>query len=326
MKRAYITHATEKYLNVAHNLATSIRAFSDIPVVVYCVDVKQKDTYIFQNIENVFTEILELNLDKPDNFPSSPTGNFYVDRHDGRNFNVLSAKILAMKHALESGWDEVCYLDSDCIATPIVDELFDWSSNIINYPIGTKGIHDYMIIFEENSYMGNPFEGCWPEMDYTLTLEWPLMQFMGMSPTDRGIYRTTGIMLMNQNCLEFINIWWDLCNILPKITNIKKIAPFQEETVYNVLYWKWGNSGFPLCYINIDNGLETVKDFYNRKMDGSYLVNYDDNDFTTHFYKIPDDKRDVKVLHGEKMTLEVNKMLYYLKELNYNGYFENNQN
>ena len=61
-------------------------------------------------------------------------------------------------------------------------------------------------------------------------------------------------------------------------------------------------------------------------MDGSYLVNYDDNDFTTHFYKIPDDKRDVKVLHGEKMTLEVNKMLYYLKELNYNGYFENNQN
>ena len=78
-------------------------------------------------------------------------------------------------------------------------------------------------------------------MDFTQTLEWPLMQFMGMSPTDRGIYRTTGIMLMNQNCLDFIKIWWDLCNILPKISNIKKIAPFQEETIYNALYWKWGN-------------------------------------------------------------------------------------
>ena len=65
MKRAYITHATEKYLTVAHNLATSIRSFSDIPVVVYCVDAEQKDTYMFRNIENVFTEILELNLDKP---------------------------------------------------------------------------------------------------------------------------------------------------------------------------------------------------------------------------------------------------------------------
>jgi hypothetical protein len=169
----------------------------------------------------------------------------------------------------------------------LVDELFDWASNITNFPIGTKGIHDYMIIFEGGSYMGNPFEGCYPAMDYTQTLEWPLMQFMGMPPQDRGIYRTTGIMLMNQKCLDFINIWWDLCKILPKISNIKKIAPFQEETIYNALYWKWGDVGFPLCYVNLDNGLETVKDFYTRDTDGSYLVNYDENDFTKHFYKIP---------------------------------------
>jgi hypothetical protein len=101
MKKVYITHATEKYLSVAHNLATSIRAFSDIPIVIYCIDVKQKDTYMFQNIENVFTEILELNLDKPTDFPLTQTGNFYVPRHDTRSFDVLSAKVLALKHALE---------------------------------------------------------------------------------------------------------------------------------------------------------------------------------------------------------------------------------
>jgi hypothetical protein len=54
------------------------------------------------------------------------------------------------------------------------------------------------------------------------------------------------------------------------------------------------------------------------------LVNYDENDFTKHFYKIPDDKRDVKVLHGEKTTSEMNKIVYFLKEINYNGYFEKN--
>ena len=43
-KKAFITHATEKYLSVAHNLATSIRAFSDIPVIVYCIDVQKKVT------------------------------------------------------------------------------------------------------------------------------------------------------------------------------------------------------------------------------------------------------------------------------------------
>ncbi len=324
MKRVFITHATEKYLSVAHNLATSIREFSDIPIVVYSIDVDKKDTYIFQSIENVYIEILNLNLDKPTEFPSSPTGNFYVNRHDSRSFNVLSAKVLAMKHALESGWEEVCYLDSDCIATPIVDELFTWTSRITNFPIGTKGIHDFMIIFENGITMGNPYEDCYPDIDYTKALEWPLMEFMGMSTSDRGIYRTTGIMLMNQSCLEFINIWWDLCRVLPKITNIKKIAPFQEETIYNVLSWKWGNIGFPLCYVNLDNGLSTVKDFYTVERNSNSLVNYDEEDFTKHFYKIPDDKRDVKVLHGEKITSEMNKIVYYLKQIKYAGYFESN--
>ena len=324
MKKVFITHATEKYLPVAHNLVTSLRTFSEIPIVIYCVDVQLKDTYIFQNIENVYTEILTLNVDKPDNFPLSPTGNFYVDRHDARSFNVLSAKVLAMKHALESGWDEVCYLDSDCIATPLVDELFDWSSNVTNFPIATKGIHDYMILFENGETMGNPFEGCYPDMDMTKTLEWPLMKFMGMLPSDRGVYRTTGIMLMNQNCLEFINIWWDLCKVLPKITNIKKIAPFQEETVYNVLYWKWGDSGFPLCYVNLDKGFETVKDIYTGDNEIGYLVNYVEEDPLTHFYMIPEEKRNIKVLHGEKTTTEMKKIVYYLNQIKYNGYFENN--
>jgi hypothetical protein len=129
-------------------------------------------------------------------------------------------------------------------------------------------------------------------------------------------------MLMNQNCLDFVNTWWDLCKILPKITNIKKIAPFQEETVYNVLSWKKGTDGFPLCYINLDAGLTTVKDFYTIDRETGSFVNYQDNDYTKHFYKIPDDKRDVKVLHGEKTTSEMNKILYFLKEINYNGYFE----
>ena len=54
-----------------------------------------------------------------------------------------------MQKALEEGWEEVCYLDSDCIATPIVDELFDWSTNITNYPLATEGIHQY-VMFTEN--------------------------------------------------------------------------------------------------------------------------------------------------------------------------------
>lgn len=326
MTRAYITHATKNYLNVAHNLAKSIREFSDIPLVVYCIDVDKKDTYIFQDILDVYVEILNLNLDAPENVILTSTENFYVDRFSIKSFNVLSVKVLAMKHALESGWDEVCYLDSDCIATPIVDELFNWSNLITDYPIATKGVHEYMIRVDNSIQHGNPFLNRWPEPEIELTLEWPLMRFMGMSTDQRGTYRTTTTILMNQNCREFITLWWDFCKILPKLTNILEIAPYQEETIYNVLSWKKTNVGFPLSYINLNNGLETVKDFYTVERKLNHFVNYVDNDLSTHFYKIPEDKRNVKVLHGEKSTSEVNKILYYLKELKNNGYFENNKN
>lgn len=324
MERAYITHANKKYLQVAHNLVKSIREFSDISVVVYCIDVDVKDTYIFQNIPNVYTEIFQLDIEQPDFYPLAPSGNFYVPRHDARSFNILSAKVLAMKHALESGWEQICYLDSDCIATPIVDELFDWIDLVEDYPIGTNGIHEYMTIFEDEIARGNPFEGCWPLVDNTKCLEWPLMNFMGMKPEQRGVYRTTGIMLMNDKCGDFLNLWWDLCKLLPKLVDIKYVAPFQEETVYNALLWKKGNVGFPLCYVNLDNGVETVKDLYTSEHKEGGFVNYVDGDFTKHFYKIPDDKRNIKVLHGEKLTTEMNKIVYFLKELQYNGYFDNN--
>ena len=80
----------------------------------------------------------------------------------------------------------------------------------------------------------------------------------------------------------------------------------------------------PIIYINLNNGLETVKDFYTVERKLNHIVNYIDNDLSTHFYKIPEDKKNVKVLHGEKSTLEVDKIVYYLKELNENGYFKNN--
>ena len=79
-----------------------------------------------------------------------------------------------------------------------------------------------------------------------------------------------------------------------------------------------------MCYINLDNGVETVKDFYNNDHKEGGFVNYNDEDFTKHFYKIPEDKRNVKVLHGEKLTTEMKKITYFLKELEYNGYFEKN--
>jgi hypothetical protein len=325
MNKTYITHVTRDYLEVALNLAKSVRLFSEIPLLVYCINLEESDRKRFDGIENVHTRNIELDIEEAnsDDYGVNESGNFYINRGSSRIYKILCAKTMAMEMALEEGFEEVCYLDSDCTATPLVDELFDWSDIITDYPIATHGIHEYMIIIENGIQHGNPFAGdTWPVVDNKYCLEWPLMSFLEVDENQRGSYRTTGIMLMNQNCLPFIKTWRELCFILPKLVNLRKYTPFHEETVYNVLSWKKTNVGFPLCYINLGEGLETVKHLYLEGEEG--YQSWDENDGSKRFYKIPDDKRNIKVLHGEKRTSEVDLILDYLSALKQNGYFQNN--
>lgn len=316
MKKTYITHVTRDYLEVALNLAKSIRSFSNLPLIVYCIDLEEESMSILEEIENVFVRPIDLDLEKSTSvdYLSTDSGNFYVNRSSSRIFSILSSKTVAMEMALEEGWEEVCYLDSDCLATPLVDELFDWSNIITDYPIATEGIYEYMIWTERGVQRGNPFEFSWPVPDNKLSLEWPLMNFLGMDENQRGTYRTTGIMLMNQRCLPFIKTWKELCQILSKLVDLKYYAAYHEETVYNVLSWKKTNEGFPLCYINLGEGLETVKHFYSVEAKEGTL-RWSDEDSSQNFYMIPEDKRNVKVLHGEKRSSEVDSILNYLKKI-----------
>jgi len=311
MKKTYITHVTRDYLDVAINLAKSIELFSKIPLVVYCIGLEDSDKEKFNIFKNVELRNIELDIkSNDDDYVTNSSGNFYINRNSTRIYQILCAKTIAMEMALEEGFDEVCYLDSDCLATPFVDELFDWTNNISDFPIATEGIHEYMIIIENGIQKGNPFIN-WPIADNTYSLEWPLMNFMQMKPEERGRYRTTGIMLMNQNCLPFIRTWRELCFLLPKLVDTRHYAPYHEETIYNVLSWKKENKGFPLCYINLGEGLETVKHFYSdESVEGN--LRWSDTDTSQNFYKIPDDKKYVKVLHGEKRTSEVESILDFL--------------
>lgn len=316
MIKTYITHITRDYLDVAINLAKSLQLFSKIPLIIYCIGLEDSDRERFNSFNNVTLKNIDLDIEpKGDDYVFNDSGNFYINRKSHRIYHILCAKTIAMQMALEEGYDEVCYLDSDCLATPIVDELFNWTSIISDFPIATEGIHEYMVMVENSKQHGNPFEFTWPVADNKLSLEWPLMNFMQMLPEQRGRYRTTGIMLMNQNCLDFIRSWRELCFRLPKIVDVNYYAPYHEETVYNVLSWKKENKGFPLCYINLDNGVDTVKHFYSDEAKEGVL-RWSDDDSSQNFYKIPDNKKYVKVFHGEKRTDEVNKILNYLKNIN----------
>lgn len=315
MERTFITHVTENYLEGAHNLAKSLDIFSEIPLIVYLLDPEQDRSEEFKKYKNVEIREIFLGLDKPieSDYYYTKEGNFYSQAGD-RIYRIISAKTLAIEKALIEGWQEVCYLDSDCIATSMVDDLFAWSDLITDFPIANEGIHQYMIMAENGVQRGNPFENSWPIADHKLCIEWHLMNFLDMEENQRGTYRTTNIVMANQKCLDFVRVWRKFCEVLPDLVDVKKHAPFHEETVYNVLSWRNTDVGLPLSYINLGEGLDTVKHFYSKEaIEGT--LRWDEHDLSQNFYRIPDNKRNVKVLHGEKRTSEVDLILEYLKKL-----------
>lgn len=317
MKRAYITHATENYLEVVLNLAKSLSIFSEIPLVVYFIDSDvEKIDLATKDFPNIIQRHIKLDLDKTSesDYIFSDNGNYYAERLNPKIYSILCGKTIAMEMALSEGWEEVCYLDSDCLATPLIDEIFEWSYLIEDYPIATQGIHEYMIVINNGKQIGNPFEFSWPIPDHKLCLEWPLMSFLDLSPERRGTYRTTNVMLANQNCKNFVSTWKDLCYILPRLVDTNRYAPYHEETVYNVLSWKKTNVGMPLCYINLGEGIETVRHFYSDEAKEGTL-RWSETDMSKNFYMIPNDKRSVKVLHGEKRSSEVELIIEHIKRI-----------
>lgn len=315
-RKCYVTHTDKNYVSVAENLIRSLAQFSDMKILVYCVNCTEDEISPLLKYSNAIVRNLEIpDLIESQNIQYEEDRNFYVERSNRRTYQILSAKVRAMECALEEGWDEICYLDSDCLATPLVDEIFNWSRTITNYPLGTEGIHNYMLIIKDGKQIGNPFEKSWPEPDNTLCLEWSLMEIFGVSPERRGKYRTTGIMLMNNKCIEFIKKWRSVCEMIGRnFEDPSKVAPFHEETIYNVLLWMIGDNGLPLCYINLSNGLDTVKNFYSDSVKAGDR-SWDDSIHENRFFAIPGDKNHVKVFHGEKRKKEADQIMNFLLDM-----------
>ena len=157
MTKVFITHVTKEYLQVGLNLAKSLQEFSPTPLIVYFVGEEQPELDLFAEFPNASVRFIPMELEKfasGNDYSFANGGNFYVNRYSTKIYHILAAKTIAMEMALQEGWDQVCYLDSDCIATPLVDELFNWCDLIEDYPIATAGIHEYMIMIENGFQRG----------------------------------------------------------------------------------------------------------------------------------------------------------------------------
>jgi autotransporter strand-loop-strand O-heptosyltransferase len=288
--KAYILYANDAYFEIVCKCIESIRAFSDLPVILYMLNSEK-----VCDIKDVTTHSWYCDINNHDNDMYEPVdGNstFYINRSNETIYNLLIQRPAITAHALHQYAETVAYIDSDGVVTPNIDSIFTYYDND-EYPYLTEGVYDYLFIDGRGS------------VDLDKTLEKPACDLFNADQAWRRAYRTTNMYVAGQKAMPFIKEWWWMCNHPTVLADFKTYAPFHEETLCNVLLWKHEfSNGLPLLYIN--GSLDTITEVENYTFTGQTKL-------LREWTRFPAKKENVLFIHGEKRLDVMDKMIEQLK-------------
>lgn len=297
--KAYVLYANDKYFDIVSMCAKSIREFSKLPIIVYMLNSDLK-----VDLEN--TKTIRWNYDiggeLNDEYTVEDNSNFYVNRANRKIFALFTQRPVVIKDALLKYAKVVTYVDCDSVATPYIDRIFNMYPPNTPYPYFTDGIYEWM------HYNGRG--GAMTRDDLSTTLEHHVCELFSINQYVREGYRTSNLFIAGQNAIDFIEEWAWMC-IHPKILkNPGHYVPYQEETLANVLLWKYNYhlTNLPLVYTNGDSN--RVEEVYTKCT------------FTGHpqllgeWFRLPAYKENLLAFHGEKRIDEMQKMIDKIKEYN----------
>jgi autotransporter strand-loop-strand O-heptosyltransferase len=292
-EKAYVLYANENYFDIVSHCAKSIREFSDLPIIVYLLDSDKKI-----QVENTTTIKWETNSGSDGNMYLKSSGNFYINRSNEKIYKLLIQRPMIVKDALEKYSDVVAYVDSDSVATQYCDRIFDMYDPSLDYPYFVEGIYEYLLL--------NGRGGAESREDLSTTLEHPACELFGVNQYVRERYRQTGYFVAGENTTDFLDEWYWMCTHPKVLKNFEFYAPYHEETLANVLLWKYNRlDGLPYIYMNGDDS--TLNRIFNN------------NEFTgkpkhlDNWLRIPAKEEDLLFVHGEKRSEVREKMLEMLK-------------
>lgn len=276
-EKAFILYADDSYFDLVDACCRSIRNSNDIPILVYMLNSDKKVSVMNTITIRWDCDVIHLNKRKD-----------FIDREDKQIYKLLIERPKIVQHALENYAELVAYIDTDSVATKNVDSIFDYFDVDSAYPYFTEGIYEYLLV--------NGRGGADSRDDLSGTLEAPACELFGINQYVRERYRQTGYFVAGQNCLDWLAEWSWLCQHPSIMRNNAWYAPFNEETIANILLWKYNQQkGLPYCYIN---GLHYELEYKNHEY------------FLKDWVKVPLRENHL-FYHGEK---DINK----LKQFNEN--------
>ena len=297
LERAYVLYATDNYYDVVHACAESIRAVSDVPIFVYFIN----SDIVIIDIEDVTS--IRWNFEMSggeDMLNAQADGNFYVNRDNLKIFKLFFQRPLVVLDALKRA-KTIAYIDSDSVATPYVDRIFSLYDENATYPYVTEGIYDWL----HKDGRG----GADSRDDLSTTLEHAACSLLGVNQYVREEYRTTNLFVAGQNAIPFVQEWWDTCNHPVILANPTWFAPYHEETLINVLLWKY-NYLTGLSYVHMNGSIEEAIKLVEEKdifKGAPYYIG--------HWKRVPARKEDLLVMHGEKRPEIMRQMAEKLRQL-----------
>ena len=294
--KAYVLYANETYFDIVSMAAKSIREFSKLPIIVYLLNSDLK-----VNIENTLTVRWDCKLEEDKDMYLQSDSTFYVNRSSIKLYKLVAQRPDIVRDALVKYAKVVAYVDSDSVATPYIDRIFNLYPLNTSYPYFTEGIYEWMI-------MGN--RGGAPDRnDLSTTLEHPACELFGVDQQVRDKYRTSNLFVAGQQAIDWLEEWYWMCNHPKILKNPGWYAAFQEETIANVLLWKYKQlDGLPYVYTNGDTGV--VDEVYNKFGFTGY------HQYIRQWFKIPSYKEDLLAFHGEKRLDVMQEIIDKIKQCN----------
>lgn len=300
-KNSFILYCTENYFDILVQSVRSIREYSEKPILVYLINSDKKI-----DITNVRTIRWELpDYEYEDSMHIKSDGNLYINRSNKNIYKILIQRIKVIEHALKNYTEVAAYVDTDSVATQYVDRIFDMYDIDSTYPYFVEGIYDFL------HYNGKG--GSENKNDLSTTLEAPACDLFNINQYVRERYRQTGYFVAGQNTFDFLKEWYWYC-INPKIIeNNEYYAPYHEETIVNVLLYKYNiQKGLPYLYVN--GSLDIIDEVYNDiEFKGSNIQNH-----IREWLRIPENKETILFFHGEKnpkiMGEIIEKLKFYSKK------------
>jgi len=269
VEKAYVLYANTSYYDVVCEAVKSINNASDVPVIVYMINSEWKVPGAYKTIK---WDLHGIYIKK----------NKYIDRNDTKVFKLLAERPRVIADALDNYAKTVAYIDSDTIVTKYIDEIFNYYPENCTHPYFTKGIYDYLFI--------NGRGGVETRDELYKSLEHAACELFGVDQNVRDKYRQTGYFVAGQHARKWIDEWMWMCSHPAVVKNPQLYAPYHEETLANVLLWKYNiHEGLPIMYMN-----------YKGEIDIDAIEFTGEMRHESEWVAVPAKKEQLMAFHGEK--------------------------